>query len=75
MYEGKLKTVSFLPMSNQTYAQMPYTQITEDEYFSYLGKIGKVSMETLYLNGQEPEGDRYCTTDVCEIPTLVGASA
>ena len=26
MYDGKLKTVSFLPSGNHTYAQMPYTQ-------------------------------------------------
>ena len=32
MYDGKLKTVSFLPSGNHVYAQMPYTQITEQEY-------------------------------------------
>ena len=67
MYEGALKAVSFLPMGNKVYPQMPYTQITKDEYESYVGKLGKVDTESLYLNGQEPEGDRYCTTDVCEI--------
>lgn len=67
MYEGKLKTVSFLPMANDVYPQQPYTQISEEQYNSYVGKIGAVSTESLYLNGQEPEGDRYCTTDVCTI--------
>ena len=28
MYDGQLKTVSFLPSGNHVYAQMPYTQIT-----------------------------------------------
>jgi ribonucleoside-triphosphate reductase (thioredoxin) len=32
MYDGQLKTVSFLPMGNFTYPQMPYTQITKEEY-------------------------------------------
>ena len=32
MYDGQLKTVSFLPSGNFTYPQMPYTQITEEEY-------------------------------------------
>jgi len=29
MFEGRMKTVSFLPMGNAVYPQMPYTQITE----------------------------------------------
>ena len=32
MHDGQLKTVSFLPMGNTVYPQMPYTQITESEY-------------------------------------------
>jgi ribonucleoside-triphosphate reductase (thioredoxin) len=68
MYEGQLKTVSFLPMSNDTYEQMPYQRITEQEYNGYVGKLKKIDTSGLYLNGSEPEGDKYCTTDVCELP-------
>lgn len=75
MYEGKLKTVSFLPMAKDVYPQQPYTEISEEEYNSYIGKLGRVPLDVLYLNGQEPEGDRYCTTDVCEIPSQVTESA
>jgi adenosylcobalamin-dependent ribonucleoside-triphosphate reductase len=32
MFDGQLKTVSFLPMGNETYPQMPYSQITQEEY-------------------------------------------
>jgi hypothetical protein len=39
MYDGQLKTVSFLPMGNFTYPQMPYTKITEEEYEEALGKL------------------------------------
>jgi len=69
MYEGKLKTVSFLPMG-EVYAQSPYQQITKEQYESYVGKLGKIPIAALYANGKEAEGDRYCTTDVCEIPGL-----
>jgi serine protease inhibitor len=67
MYEGKLKTVSFLPMGNDVYKQQPYTEISEEEYRKYIGKLGKIDMETAYLNGEEAVGEKYCATDVCEI--------
>jgi hypothetical protein len=69
MYEGKLKTVSFLPMGG-VYKQQPYTQITQEQYESYIGKLQRVDHSLLYANGKEAEGDKYCTTDVCEIPGL-----
>ncbi len=72
MYEGQLKAVSFLPMSNTTYPQQPYTQITEEEYNKYVGKIMKIDFTPIY-EGEESfdaEGDRYCTTDVCEMPQI-----
>jgi len=44
MYEGKLKTISFLPMGNDVYQQQPYTEISEEEYNSYVGKLDKIVM-------------------------------
>jgi ribonucleoside-triphosphate reductase len=69
MYEGQLKAVSFLPMGNHTYPQQPYTQITKEEYESYIGKIAKINFNAIYdgVDNLEAEGERYCTTDVCEI--------
>lgn len=67
MYEGKLKTVSFLPMGNDVYQQQPYTEISEEEYQKYIGKLQPINMESAYLNGKDAEGERYCSTDVCEI--------
>jgi hypothetical protein len=71
MYEGQLKAVSFLPMSNSTYPQQPYTQITEEEYNKYLGKIKTIDFNAIYdgVEGLEAEGENYCTTDVCLIET------
>lgn len=67
MYEGKLKTISFLPMGNDVYQQQPYTEITEDQYNSYIGTLQAIDMDDAYLNGKEAEGERFCATDVCEI--------
>lgn len=67
MYEGKLKTISFLPMGNDVYQQQPYTEISEEEYNSYIGKLQQIEMAEAYLNGADAEGERYCSTDVCEI--------
>jgi adenosylcobalamin-dependent ribonucleoside-triphosphate reductase len=69
MYEGQLKAVSFLPMGNHTYPQQPYTQITREEYESYLGQIKKINWDAIYdgVGNLEAMGEAYCTTDVCEI--------
>ena len=69
MYEGQLKAVSFLPMGNEVYPQQPYTQITEDQYNEYLGKIKKINWAAIYdgVDNLEAAGEAYCTTDVCEI--------
>jgi hypothetical protein len=69
MYEGDLKTVSMLPMSNTTYAQMPYTQITEDEYNAYLGQLKKIDFDAIYtgVDNLEAIGEKYCSNDTCAI--------
>lgn len=69
MYEGQLKAISFLPMGNEVYAQQPYTKLNEEEYNSYVGKLKPVDMSVLYNNGVDAEIEKFCTTDVCEIPT------
>jgi adenosylcobalamin-dependent ribonucleoside-triphosphate reductase len=69
MYEGQLKAVSFLPMGNKTYPQQPYTEISREEYNSYVGKIGKIDWSAIYdgIENLEAEGEAYCSTDACEI--------
>ena len=75
MYEGQLKAVSFLPMSNSTYPQQPYTQITEAEYNKYLGKIKTIDFNAIYdgVEGLEAMGEQFCTNDVCELPQITTA--
>jgi hypothetical protein len=72
MYEGQLKAVSFLPMSNSTYPQQPYTQITRAQYEGYLGKIKTIDFNAIYdgVEGLEAIGESYCTTDACELKEM-----
>ena len=69
MYEGQLKAVSFLPMGNKTYLQQPYTEITREEYNSYVGTIGKIDWSAIYdgKDNLDAESEKYCSTDACEI--------
>lgn len=68
MYEGRLKTVSFLPKGNDVYPQQPYTEITSEEYNNYVGKLKPIDLSPVYKgNALDAAGEAYCTTDACEI--------
>ena len=69
MYDGQLKTVSFLPTGNDTYLQMPYTQITEQEYEQEgLMKLFPIDLTGVYAGmAADAIGESYCTTDACEV--------
>ena len=68
MHDGQLKTVSFLPSGNFTYPQMPYTQITSEEYEEAVNKLMPIDLTGVYAGlGVEAIGESYCTTDACEI--------
>jgi hypothetical protein len=72
MYDGQLKTVSFLPSGNFTYKQMPYTQITKEEYEESQGKLFPIDFAGIYAGlGLDAIGEKYCTTDACEIKLIV----
>ena len=72
MYDGQLKTVSFLPMGNFTYPQMPYTSITEKEYDDAMLKLFPIDFSGVYAGlAADAIGDAYCTTDACEIKLIV----
>ena len=77
MYEGQLKTVSFLPSSNTVYPQMPYTSITQEEYDAYRGRLARVAFDPIYEGlsaSLDAAGERYCTTDVCELKVVPAAA-
>lgn len=68
MYDGQLKTVSFLAMDDGVYPQMPYTRSTAEEY-----ENGKMTLFPIDLAGVyegmafDAVGEAYCTTDACEV--------
>jgi ribonucleoside-triphosphate reductase len=68
MFEGQLKTVSFLKIDNTQYNQMPYTRCSEDEYLSESARIKPVDLSPRYLGENEDAvGEKFCTTDTCTI--------
>lgn len=68
MYDGQMKSVSFLPSGNSTYPQMPYTQISEEEYSSSMGSLFPIDFSGVYGGlAADAIGEAYCTTDSCEI--------
>ncbi len=71
MYDGQLKTVSFLPMGNFTYPQMPYTQMTKEEYEDATMKLFPIDFSGIYAGlAADAIGEAYCTTDACEIKLI-----
>lgn len=72
MYDGQLKTVSFLPQGNFTYPQMPYTQITAEEYKNEGEmKLFPIDFSGVYAGmASDAIGEAYCTTDACEIKLI-----
>jgi adenosylcobalamin-dependent ribonucleoside-triphosphate reductase len=69
MFDGQLKTVSFLPMGNAVYPQMPYTQITKEEYEQYKFKLLPIDFTDVYAGmAADAIGEKYCSTDFCEVP-------
>lgn len=68
LYDGQLKTVSFLPSGNHTYPQMPYTQITQEEYEAYTMQLFPIDLAGVYAGmAADAVGEAYCTTDACEV--------
>lgn len=59
----KWKSVSFLPISHASYPQMPYEEITKEEYEDLIKDIKQVS----FLGDSDGSMEKYCETDVCEI--------
>ncbi len=69
-YDGQLKSVSFLPMAEGTYAQAPYQRVSREKWDELRASVQPINWDGLYDGGMnfEPEGESYCSTDVCEIP-------
>jgi len=71
MHDGQLKTISFLPMGNTVYPQMPYTQITAEEYEEATMKLFPIDFSGVYAGmAADAIGEAYCTTDACEVKLI-----
>jgi ribonucleoside-triphosphate reductase (thioredoxin) len=72
LYDGQLKTVSFLPSGNFTYLQMPYQQITEEEYINEGEmKLFPIDFAGVYAGmAADAIGEAYCSTDACEVKLI-----
>ena len=72
LYDGQLKTVSFLPSGNFTYPQMPYSQITEEEYVNEGEmKLFPIDFAGVYAGmAADAIGESFCTTDACEVKMI-----
>lgn len=61
--EGKWKTVSFLPISEGAYEQMPYEEITKEEYEAKVANVKEVD----FFGYGDGRMELFCDTDVCEV--------
>ena len=65
-FQYQLKGISFLPRSETgAYRQMPYEEITEDQYNEMCSKLQKLNFRK--VEGNEAVVDKFCNTDHCEI--------
>lgn len=69
MFDGKLKTVSFLPMGNTVYDQQPYQELSQMQYNEIEGTALPVDLSSVYSGkALDAVGEAGCTNDTCEIP-------
>jgi len=69
-FQYQLKGISFLPKINGgSYPQMPYEEISEEDYKEKLKKVKKLD----FTNVEQHEAvvDKFCNNDVCELTTEI----
>lgn len=73
VYQGRLKTVSFLPMMAEgAYKQMPYGMLTQEEYEKSQFELMQIDFGPIYDGlGAEAIGEAFCSTSACEITEFV----
>ena len=67
VYDGQLKTLSFLPDTPGVYDQAPYQKVTRQEWYALHDNTMPLDWTALYDIGIEPEGEKYCANDTCEV--------
>lgn len=64
LYETRLKSISFLPLRDHSYAQAPYQSISEEMFLHASSKTTKLDFSN--INTDEAQ-DLFCDGDKCEI--------
>ncbi len=68
-FDGKLKTMSFLPLhETSAYEQMPYESVSDEKFEAMRALTKPLNWDNVYDNGSEAEGEKFCNNDVCEVP-------
>ena len=71
MYDGQLKTVSFLAMDDTLYPQMPYTHSTAEEYEESRMTLFPIDLTGVYEGmAFDAVGEAFCSTDACEVKMI-----
>lgn len=72
-FQYQLKGVSLLPRfkaGKSAYKQMPYEEITPEQYHSKLQQIQKLDLSIAWQSKtDEPTPEKYCDGDICELDT------
>lgn len=71
-FDGQLKSVSFLPISDDgdAYPQAPYQRVSREAWEALRARVRPIPWDSLYdgsagLSG--PQGEAYCSDDRCEV--------
>lgn len=69
--DGQMKVMSFLPLGEElsggAFPQMPYEKVSDEEFSELLANIKPLDFDAIYASGREADGEKFCTTDVCEV--------
>ena len=65
-FQYQLKGISLLPKMEQgAYRQMPYEEVSKEEYDKMVKSLGFLSFRQ--VKGNEAEVEKFCNNDTCEI--------
>jgi ribonucleoside-triphosphate reductase (thioredoxin) len=73
VFDGKLKSISFLPDAEDTYQQAPYQRVSKERWDALRAGVKPLNWDKLYSSDSLPdaEGENYCESDVCQVPNAL----
>jgi ribonucleoside-triphosphate reductase len=69
-FDGRVKSLSFLPDGDAVYEQAPYQRVSKKFWDILRENVKPIDWGKLYASDELPEasGENFCSSDVCEIP-------